>query len=98
MKIEVLGDKKKPAVLLVHGMFCNADSVKHFAKYLQDEYYVIVPTMSGHYPGSADYISKEKEAEAATVAGNVTSATVATNRLYWIALTISAVVLGLFME
>ncbi|MBE5865070.1 MAG: alpha/beta hydrolase [Lachnospiraceae bacterium] len=64
MKIEVLGDKKKPAVLLVHGMFCNADSVKHFAKYLQDEYYVIVPTMSGHYPGSADYISKEKEAEA----------------------------------
>jgi len=63
MKFDVLGDKKNPAIILVHGMFCNAEAVKHFAKYMQDEYYVIIPTMSGHYEGSADYRSKEKEAE-----------------------------------
>lgn len=63
MKFDVLGDKNKPAVLLIHGMFCNADMVKLFTKYLQDEYYVIIPTMTGHYEGSGDYLSKENEAK-----------------------------------
>ncbi|MBQ6796404.1 MAG: alpha/beta hydrolase, partial [Clostridia bacterium] len=29
---------------------------------LADDYYVILPTLSGHYEGSADYISKEDDA------------------------------------
>lgn len=64
MKFDVLGDRKNPAILLIHGMFCNGDSVKHFAKHLEDEYYIIIPTMSGHYEGSGNYLSKENEAEA----------------------------------
>ena len=63
MKFDVLGDRNNPTVLLIHGMFCNADSVKHFAKYLQDDFFIVIPTMSGHYQGSADYLSKENEAK-----------------------------------
>lgn len=63
MKFDVLGKKSNPAILLIHGMFCNGDSVKNFAKYLQDEYYIIIPTMDGHYEGSGDYLSKEYEAK-----------------------------------
>ena len=62
MKFDVLGNKSNPAVLFIHGMFCNGDSVKYFAKYLQEDYYIILPTLSGHYEGSEDYISKEEEA------------------------------------
>lgn len=62
MKFDTLGDKKNPAVVLVHGMFCNADGVKHFARYLQDEYYVVIPTLTGHHPGPESYGGKEADA------------------------------------
>lgn len=62
MKFETLGNKENSAILCIHGMFCNGASAKHFAKYLQEEYFVILPTLTGHYEGSRDYISKEEEA------------------------------------
>lgn len=62
MIFETLGDKSKPAILLIHGMFCSGSSCKLFAKYLENDYYIILPTLDGHYNNSPDYISKEEEA------------------------------------
>ncbi len=64
MKFDTLGSRENPAILMIHGMFCNADMVKRFAQYMQDDYYIILPTLSGHYEGSDDYESKEAEAKA----------------------------------
>ncbi len=55
MKIDTLGNPQNPAVILLHGMFCDASSVMRYAVHLQDEYFIIMPTMDGHYRASADY-------------------------------------------
>lgn len=63
MKFDTLGNVQNPAVLMIHGMFCNSDMVKRTAQYMQDDYYIIMPTLNGHYEGSNDYQSKEDEAK-----------------------------------
>lgn len=63
MKFDILGKKENPAILMIHGMFCNSDSVKYFAKYLQEDYFIIIPTLNGHYIGANHYVSKENEAK-----------------------------------
>jgi len=63
MLFETIGDKNAPAVLIIHGMFCNAASVMLWAEPLADRFYLMIPTMNGHYPNAPDYISKESEAK-----------------------------------
>lgn len=62
MKFETLGKRGNPAIVAIHGMFANSDSIKPFAELLSDEYYVILPTLNGHYPTSADYHNPVEEA------------------------------------
>ena len=68
MKIKLFGDKNNPAIVLIHGMFCNYNSVMHFAKYLQDDFFLILPTLDGHYPDSKDYTTASKQGRILTVA------------------------------
>ena len=62
MIFNVIGKKGKPVVVLIHGMYNNEKSVLPVAEYLKKDYYVIVPTLDGHYKGSRHFISKEREA------------------------------------
>ena len=44
-------------------MFCSGSSCARFARFLQDEYYVILPTLDSHHPGSAPLRSAGQQAE-----------------------------------
>lgn len=63
LTFETMGDRSHPAVLLIHGMLCNAESSRAFGKYLADEYFVIMPTLDGHGNDGTDLVSAEEEAE-----------------------------------
>lgn len=63
MRFETMGDPARPAAVLIHGMFCNSSSCARFARFLQDEYYVILPTLDSHHPGSAPLRSAGQQAE-----------------------------------
>ena len=63
MTFETMGDRSSPAVLLIHGMLCNAESSRAFGKYMADEYFVIMPTLDGHGDDGTDLISAAEEAE-----------------------------------
>lgn len=62
MIIETLGNRNNPAILLIPGMFCTHTFCIPFAKYLEDSYYIILPTLDGHHKGT-EYISKEDSAK-----------------------------------
>lgn len=64
MRIETMGNPAAPAMLFIPGMLCTAESVRIFARHMKTEAFLILPTLSGHYAGAPDYISKEAEAEA----------------------------------
>jgi len=64
MRMETKGCPEAPAMLFFPGMLCTAKSVWTFAQHMQTEGYYLLPTLSGHYADSPDYLSKEAEAEA----------------------------------
>ena len=68
MKIKLIGNRENPAIVLIHGIFCNYESVMHFAEYLQNDYFLILPTLDGHYPDSKDFTTAAKQARILTVA------------------------------
>lgn len=63
MKFIFIGGKDKPVIVLIHGMFCNSDSNKHFVKYLKDNYCIIMPTLDGHCGDETIYTTKEEQAK-----------------------------------
>lgn len=63
MKFEIIGDKSKPAVLLIHGMLCTYKDCLPYGKYLSDEYYVIMPTLDGHGNDGTDMPDVKEEAK-----------------------------------
>lgn len=63
MKFTTLGNRKNPAVIFIAGMFCDANTNILFAKYFNEKYFVILPTLDGHCQDDSIYYSKEKEAE-----------------------------------
>ncbi|MBR1591903.1 MAG: alpha/beta hydrolase [Ruminococcus sp.] len=68
MKIKLIGKRENPAVVLIHGVFCDYKSVMHFAEYLQDDFFLVLPTLDGHYPDSKDYTTAAKQARILSVA------------------------------
>ena len=46
MLFETFGDKKNPAVLFFHAMGVTGESSEPVAKYLQDRYFCILPSMT----------------------------------------------------
>ena len=62
MKIRTFGNKGNEAVLLLHPMFISAEFFDAAIDQLKN-YYLIVPTYSGHYENST-YLSMEEEEKA----------------------------------
>lgn len=60
MKIETFGDKTKPAFMAIHPMFTGGFFLDNLVELCKDDYYFIIPTMSGHYENS-EYVSREDE-------------------------------------
>ncbi|MDE6850439.1 MAG: hypothetical protein K2J54_03840 [Clostridia bacterium] len=60
MKIETFGDKSKPVFLAIHPMFTGAFFFNELIEMLKNDYYFIIPTMSGHYENSV-YVSMGNE-------------------------------------
>ena len=63
MRFETTGDPARPAAVMIHGMFCSNSSCARFARFLQDKYYVILPTLDSHHPGSAPLRSAGQQTE-----------------------------------
>ena len=66
MKFQTFGEKGNKAVLLIHTLFTGADFFAPVTPLLSGDFYVIVPTLSGHYENStfistADEIRQIKE-------------------------------------
>ena len=62
MKIKTIGNKSNPAILLIPGMFCTSEMPEIFARFLEDSYYSILPTLDGHHKEEPVYHSKEADA------------------------------------
>ena len=66
MLFETLGNKQNPAVLFFHAMGVTGESSKPVARYLQDEYFCIMPTSTVYckgqkYLGKADEVRQIEE-------------------------------------
>lgn len=62
MQFTTYGNKENPSILLLHPMFTNRDFFSDKAALLVGHYFLIVPTLSGHYTGSI-YQSMQDELE-----------------------------------
>ena len=62
MKVKTLGDKSKPAIIMIPGMFCTGDIPGIVGEYLKDEYFVILPTLDGHHKEEPVYHDKATDA------------------------------------
>ncbi len=60
MKIETFGNKEHPKILLLHPMLASPDFFEKCITILKEQYYLIIPTLSGHYENST-YISVKDE-------------------------------------
>ncbi len=63
MKIVTYGNKEQAKILLLHPMFTSAEFFNFVIESLSKQYYLIIPTYSGHYENS-HYISTEHEEKA----------------------------------
>lgn len=60
MIFKTFGDKNKQAILLIHTLFTDADFFAPAVNVLAKDYFVITPTLTGHYPDSV-YVSTADE-------------------------------------
>lgn len=63
MKITTYGDREKEALLLLHPMMTGAFFFDSLAGALSGGYFLVIPTFSGHYEGSAYHSSDAEIAE-----------------------------------
>lgn len=62
MKIRTLGSRENPAMMMVPGMFCTAEIPEIAARYLEKDYYIILPTLDGHHREEPVYRGAEADA------------------------------------
>lgn len=60
MIFQIFGDKKHKAILLIHTLFTRAEFFSPITELLSKDYYVIIPTLSGHHENSL-FISTSDE-------------------------------------
>lgn len=63
MTFATLGDRSRPAALLIHGMMCTGKDCEPFGQYLAEDYFVIMPTLDGHGGDGTDLLPVEGEVE-----------------------------------
>ncbi len=60
MIFQTFGNKNNKAILLIHTLFTSADFFAPITQLLAKNYYVILPTLSGHHENSM-FVSTEDE-------------------------------------
>lgn len=65
MRFKTISNPGGRRALLIHAMFTNSESFSALAEYLNEDYFVIIPTLDGHDTDneSSDFISYDDEAE-----------------------------------
>lgn len=63
MKFETIGNRNNPAILMIHALSCDSSACIPFAQPLQDEYYIILPTLDAHYTNSDRLHSANQQAD-----------------------------------
>lgn len=62
MKVATLGQAGNPAIVMIPGMFCASAMPEMVAKHLEQDFYLILPTLDGHHREEPVYRSKEDDA------------------------------------
>ena len=60
MRFQTFGNKNNKAILLIHTLFTSADFFASVTQLLANDYFVIAPTLSGHYENST-FVSTASE-------------------------------------
>ena len=63
MKVETLGNKGNPVIIMIPGMFCDSEMTKRIGHYFEDDYYILLPVLDGHYKENPHYISKFQDSK-----------------------------------
>ena len=63
MKVKTLGSRKNPAILMIPGMFCTGDMPEKAARFLEKEYFIILPTLDGHHAEEPVYHDKQTDGQ-----------------------------------
>ena len=61
MKVKTLGSRENPAVLMIPGMFCTGDMPEKVARFLEKDYFIILPTLDGHHAEEPVYHDKQTD-------------------------------------
>lgn len=62
MRFYTFGNCNKPAIIMLSGSFCPADSMVYLYDRLKENYYIIVPEYNGHYENSRNFTTRQREA------------------------------------
>ena len=63
MRFNTYGSSRNPIILMLTSSFCSAESLSYLYEELNNDYFIIVPEYNGHYEGSKDFTSSQKEAK-----------------------------------
>lgn len=63
MIFNIFGNTNNPAVIMLAGSFCPAESMELVYRELEKDYYVIAPTYNGCHEDSKGFTSRKSEAE-----------------------------------
>ena len=63
MKVKTLGSRENPAVLMIPGMFCTGDMPEKVARFLEKDYFIILPTLDGHHAEEPVYYDKQTDGQ-----------------------------------
>lgn len=62
MRFHNYGNDTNPIIIMLTSSFCPAESLEYLYSDLAQDYFVIVPEYNGHYEGSKDFTTRNKEA------------------------------------
>lgn len=63
MKINEYGNRDKPHIILIHGMWMCHELMLPYVAPFKDDYHIIAPNLTGHGNDKGQFISAEKDAE-----------------------------------
>ena len=61
MLVNTIGKEENKKIIMLPGSFCNSKSMADLYNILRDEYYIILPEYTGHYPNST-FTTRNQEA------------------------------------
>ena len=61
MKVKTLGNRENPAIIMIPGMFCTCEMPERVARFLEKDYFIILPTLDGHHAEEPVYHDKQTD-------------------------------------